>query len=176
MESSQHMETPSQSSNEATPLCDKWVLWAHLPHDTDWSLKSYIQIMQVESMEEVISLYNSIPPAMVKNCMLFLMRQNIKPMWEDPNNKQGGCFSFKVTNKNVPDVWKSVSYLLTGETLSKEKNFQDNITGITISPKKSFCILKIWMKNLEFQNPRVIHEVKGLQVGGCLFKKHKPNY
>ena len=176
MESSQHMETPSQSSNEATPLCDKWVLWAHLPHDTDWSLKSYIQIMQVESMEEVISLYNSIPPAMVKNCMLFLMRQNIKPMWEDPNNKQGGCFSFKVTNKNVPDVWKSVSYLLTGETLSKEKNFQNNITGITISPKKSFCILKIWMKNLEFQNPRVIHEVKGLQVGGCLFKKHKPNY
>ena len=176
MESSQYMETPSQSSIEATPLYDKWVLWAHLPHDTDWSLKSYIQLMQVESMEEMISLYNSIPPAMVKNCMLFLMRQNIKPMWEDPNNKQGGCFSFKVTNKNVPEVWKSVSYLLTGETLSQEKNFQDNITGITISPKKSFCILKIWMKNLEFQNPRVIKDVKGLQVGGCLFKKHKPNY
>ena len=176
MESSQYMETPSQSSIEATPLYDKWVLWAHLPHDTDWSLKSYIQLMQVESMEEMISLYNSIPPAMVKNCMLFLMRQNIKPMWEDPNNKQGGCFSFKVTNKNVPEVWKSVSYLLTGETLSQEKNFQNNITGITISPKKSFCILKIWMKNLEFQNPRVIKEVKGLQVGGCLFKKHKPNY
>ena len=160
MESSQHMETPSQSSNEATPLCDKWVLWAHLPHDTDWSLKSYIQIMQVESMEEVISLYNSVPPAMVKNCMLFLMRQNIKPMWEDPNNKQGGCFSFKVTNKNVPEVWKSVSYLLTGETLSDDKNFQNSITGITISPKKSFCILKIWMKSLDFQNPRVIKEVK----------------
>ena len=176
MESSQHMETPSQSSNEATPLCDKWVLWAHLPHDTDWSLKSYIQLMQVETMEEMIALYNSIPPAMVKNCMLFLMRQNIKPMWEDPNNKQGGCFSFKVVNKNVPEVWKSVSYLLTGETLSSEKNFQDNITGITISPKKSFCILKIWMKDLEFQNPRVINEVTGLQVGGCLFKKHKPNY
>ena len=107
-------------------------------------------------MEEVIALYNSIPPAMVKNCMLFLMRQNIKPMWEDPNNKAGGCFSFKVTNKNVPDVWKHVSYLLTGESLSTDKAFQDNITGITISPKKSFCILKIWMKSLDFQNPRVI--------------------
>ena len=170
------MENSQVENSQKHSLYDKWVLWAHLPHNTDWSLKSYIQIMQVESMEEVISLYNSIPPAMVKNCMLFLMRQNIKPMWEDPNNKQGGCFSFKVTNKNVPDVWKSVSYLLTGETLSKEKNFQNNITGITISPKKSFCILKIWMKNLEFQNPRVIHDVKGLQVGGCLFKKHKPNY
>ena len=176
MESSHQMETPSQSSTEATPLCDKWVLWAHLPHDTDWSLKSYIQLMSLSSMEEVIALYNSIPPAMVKNCMLFLMRQNIKPMWEDPNNKAGGCFSFKVTNKSVPEVWKHVSYLLTGESLSEDKAFQDNITGITISPKKSFCILKIWMKSLDFQNPRVISEVKGLQVGGCLFKKHKPNY
>lgn len=97
-------------------------------------------------------------------------------MWEDPNNKSGGCFSFKVTNKSVPEVWKHVSYLLTGESLSADKAFQDNITGITISPKKSFCILKIWMKSLDFQNPRVISEVKGLQVGGCLFKKHKPNY
>ena len=94
--------------------------------------------MSLSSMEEVIALYNSIPPAMVKNCMLFLMRQNIKPMWEDPNNKAGGCFSFKVTNKSVPEVWKHVSYLLTGESLSTDKAFQDNITGITISPKNHF--------------------------------------
>ena len=54
MESSQHMETPSQSSNEATPLCDKWVLWAHLPHDTDWTIKSYIKIMEFNSLEKMI--------------------------------------------------------------------------------------------------------------------------
>ena len=179
MESSHQidMETASQTSIEVTtPLFDKWVLWAHLPHDTDWSLKSYKHLMLVANMEEVIALYNSIPPAMVKNCMLFLMRQNIKPMWEDPNNKGGGCFSFKVNNKCVPEVWKNISYLLTGESLSTDKEFQKNITGITISPKKSFCILKIWMKDLEFQNPRIITEIKGLQITGCLFKKHKPNY
>ena len=33
MESSQHMENPSQLVIENTPLYDKWVLWAHLPHD-----------------------------------------------------------------------------------------------------------------------------------------------
>ena len=26
-------------------LSDNWVLWAHLPHDTDWSLESYKNIM-----------------------------------------------------------------------------------------------------------------------------------
>ena len=27
------------SEKEQLKLSDKWVLWAHLPHDTDWSLK-----------------------------------------------------------------------------------------------------------------------------------------
>ena len=69
--------------------------------------------------------------------MLFLMRQNIKPV-EDPNNKQGGCFSFKVTNKNI-QVWKSVSYLLTGETLSMIKTFKIILQVLQLV-QKSFCI------------------------------------
>ena len=83
---------------------------------------------------------------------------------------------FKVINKNVASVWKDLSYVLTGETISNDPKFQQQVTGITISPKKSFCILKIWMSNLSFQNPRVITEITGLDVRGCLFKKHKPNY
>ena len=41
-------------------LSDKWVLWAHLPHDTDWSLKSYIKLMELSTMEEIISLNNCV--------------------------------------------------------------------------------------------------------------------
>ena len=33
----------------------------------------------------------------------------------------------------------------------KSSNFIKDINGITISPKKSFCIVKIWMKSLNFQ-------------------------
>ena len=51
MEISQTMETPS--AVEQHPLYDKWVLWAHLPHDTDWSVTSYTKIMEVNTMEEV---------------------------------------------------------------------------------------------------------------------------
>ena len=48
MEISQTMETPS--AVEQPPLYDKWVLWAHLPHDTDWSVTSYTKIMEVNTM------------------------------------------------------------------------------------------------------------------------------
>ena len=39
MDVSQIMESPS--AVESHLLHDKWVLWAHLPHDTDWSYKLY---------------------------------------------------------------------------------------------------------------------------------------
>lgn len=165
-----------ESSEKKHTLYDKWVLWAHLPHNTDWSLKSYIKLQNLETVEDVVSITNAIPEKMVKNCMLFLMRKNINPVWEDPLNCNGGCFSFKVLNKNVLRVWKELSYSMTGETLSNKKEFMENINGITISPKKSFCIIKLWTKSLDFQNPREIISIEGLQVNGCLFKKHKSSY
>ena len=172
------METSEVSDSSAVEhtLYDKWVLWAHLPHDTDWSLNSYIKIMTVKSVEDVISLLNSVPALMVKNCMLFFMREGVNPTWEDPKNKKGGCFSFKVTNKHVASVWKNLSYLLTGETISNDPKFQENVTGITISPKKAFCIIKLWMSSIENQNPRMITSIEGLSSTGCIFKKHKPIY
>jgi hypothetical protein len=158
------------------PLSDKWVLWAHLPHDTDWTLSSYKKIMLCSSVEEVLSLYSAIPEKLVKNCMMFLMRKKINPTWEDPANRDGGCFSFKVLNKNVFGVWKRLSYILVGETLMKRNTKQCTINGITVSPKRSFCIIKIWMSSCSMQNPSELTEIHGLHTHGCLFKKHKPEY
>ena len=173
------METETSTVVQKTEehlLSDKWVLWAHLPHDTDWSLKSYIKIVELNSVEEVISLCNSIPEKMIKNCMLFLMRKEINPTWEDEKNCKGGCFSFKVINKNVYTVWNDCIKALTGGSVSQNKSFLKCINGITISPKKSFCILKFWMTNLQYQNPKEIMNINGLSSHGCLFKKHNPNY
>ena len=174
MSSSTVVKTESETSTHL--LYDKWVLWAHLPHDTDWTIKSYEKIMDISNVEHVLSLYSVIPDKLIKNCMLFLMRNGINPTWEDPANKSGGCFSFKVQNKIVPQVWKRLSYVLVGETLSNNHRMSNVINGITISPKRSFCIIKIWMKNCTIQNPKKLTEIPGLSIQGCLFKKHKPEY
>ena len=157
-------------------LSDKWVLWAHLPHDTDWSLNSYKNIMEIDTVEGMIALYKVLPEKMVKNCMLFLMRKGVIPMWEDKKNRNGGCFSYKIPNKNVFKVWKLASFSLVGETLSIGETMSPHINGITISPKKSFCIIKIWIDSCEYQNTDQINSKNGLIPHGCIFKKHKPEY
>ena len=41
------VEVKSTMDEEHHKLNTKWVLWAHLPHDTDWSLKSYKKIFKM---------------------------------------------------------------------------------------------------------------------------------
>ena len=68
----------SHSDNSAMqqhPLNDEWNFWAHMPHDTDWSIGSYKSIMVINTLEQMVTLYSILPDKMVKNCMLFLMRE-----------------------------------------------------------------------------------------------------
>jgi hypothetical protein len=173
------IDTAMQSSNKETfhSLSNNWTLWAHLPHNIDWTLESYIPISTFKTVEETIGVTESLPSVLVENCMLFMMKEGIKPIWEDPKNRNGGSFSYKVSNKNVYKVWKDLTYALVGGTISKQSNFVNCVTGITISPKKSFCIIKIWMADCNNQNPAIVSsDVKGLTPQGCLFKKHTPEY
>jgi len=164
--------TAVSSSSEVNTLKHEWYLWAHLPQDCSWDLSSYKNVSKLTSVQETIAITESLPEDLIKNCMLFIMRKGITPMWEDKQNINGGCFSYKVSNKNVVDVWRDLSYVLVGNTISADIQFVNSVTGITISPKKNFCIVKIWMANCVYQSPTIVTELKNLTAYGCLFKKH----
>lgn len=157
-------------------LESKWVLWAHFPHDTDWTINSYKFVAEFDSVESVIAVTETLPEQLVKNCMLFLMKKGIQPIWEDPLNRDGGCFSYKVQNKEVYNAWKKLTYAVTSESVTSSELLRSAVNGITISPKKNFCIVKIWLRNCDHQNPRIISELPGIYARGCIFKKQKPEY
>ena len=173
------MATASNSEQpiEVYKLKNKWNLWAHLPQDPDWTVKGYKKIIQFKTIKESVGITEMLPEGLIKNCMLFIMKDGISPMWEDPKNRNGGCFSYKIANKNVAEVWRDLTYVLIGETISSNIPFVNSVTGITISPKKNFCIVKIWMTNCDHQNPQVVtSDVKYLVPQGSLFKKHTPEF
>ena len=158
-------------------LLGKWDLYYHLPYDNNWDVSSYKIIMNnIDSMEKVIELNSTMTDTILKYSMVFAMRNGITPLWEDPKNRTGGCFSFKVVNKQVNDVWKILFFLLCGESIFKIKEHNAFVNGITISPKKNFCIIKIWLRDCNLQDPNAIVDIPNLQKQGCLFKKHEPEF
>jgi hypothetical protein len=158
-------------------LHGKWDLYYHLPHDKNWDLESYkLIISEISTMEVVVSINQFISEPIVKYTMLFIMRTGITPLWEDPKNRTGGAFSYKVANKLIFDVWKKLFCAICGESLFIQKEHNKFVNGITVSPKKNFCIVKIWLENCLIQDPDTIIDIPNLQKQGCLFKKHEPEF
>ena len=170
------MNTLSEDSSitDIHTLNHEWCLWGHLPHNTDWGINSYLRIAPFTTVENTIAVSETLPDILVKNCMLFVMKKGILPMWEDPQNQNGGYFSYKISNKIVYDVWKKLTYALVGETICNDYNHFKLVTGISISPKKDFCIIKIWISSPSHQNPKMfLTDIKGLVAQGCLFSLFK---
>ena len=66
MEQSKNLPDSSLVENTETnsklhELSDTWTMWAHLPHDIDWSLKSYSKLLTFKHIEELITLNNTVP-------------------------------------------------------------------------------------------------------------------
>lgn len=157
-------------------LNNAWTLWLHLPHDTNWDINSYKKIYTFSYLEEAIALFNNIEDNLVLNCMLFIMREDIQPIWEDEKNKNGSCMSYKINNRLVYNIWKEMSLFMIGESLINNIDVQKNINGLTVSPKKNFCIIKLWFSdgvdektNIEINNINNINELKNFDG---IFKKH----
>ena len=164
----------SQSSQY---LLGKWDLYYHLPQNKNWDLSSYKLILgDIDTADKLVTIVEALTPNVMKYCMLFVMRSGVTPMWEDPKNRSGGFFSYKVANKYVPDVWKTLFYAMCGETLSTNPKYSPLINGITVSPKKSFCIIKIWMTDMSMQDGGVIIDIPNLTKHGVAFKPHKPEF
>ena len=158
------------------PLNNYWTYYLHL-HDTrEWNIESYNKILSFKCLEYAILLNDQIHYDLIKKSMMFLMKENIKPMWEDTPNKDGGCFSFKVSNKDIEQVWKDVYFNVISAKITKNIDHYTTINGITLSPKKKFCILKVWMKDCSLKDPNIFITIPNLTNEGCLFKKHNPEY
>ncbi len=152
-------------------LSDTWTIYSHLPYNNDWTVTSYQSLFKTNILEQFIVFSEFVSEVIIKKCMLFIMKNDIQPIWEDDNNKNGGCFSYKIQNENVVSVWKNLSYKLIGNSLLKPGT-ENTISGITISPKRNFCIIKIWLQNCKHRDSSIITNIEHMTSQQCIFKKH----
>ena len=79
-------------------LDSNWNFYIHLQNDPNWDYSGYHKIITLDTVEKAVLLNEELSFELIKKTMLFVMRENIKPMWEDIDNQNGGGFSFKVHN------------------------------------------------------------------------------
>jgi hypothetical protein len=149
-----------------------WTVYFHEPEDKSMTADSYKKLQVVSSWEALGSLLRELGPHKTTNGLLRVMRGDYSPLWENKANIHGGSYCLKVTRRNSVEVFQR--YLAAAALGSCAKNPDNQIVGVTISPKKGFCIIKIWNLNAKlFNKPadlNLLHEeVKTEEI---LYRNH----
>ena len=165
---------------------DKWDLWYHSLTDNKWTKTSYKNIYSISNLIEYKALINLLDIQHLQNGMYFLMRENIFPNWEDPDNRNGGCLSYKVPCKDIKNIWnKLMENCINENILDLPEDDLENlspididinkneINGISISPKKEFNIIKIWIRNSDQKDELKFNNINDIMKDeNFIYKKH----
>ena len=151
---------------------DKWDIWYHSITDNNWSKDSYKKIFTIENLLDYKYITDTYQQNHYQNGMFFCMKEDIFPNWEDPDNRNGGCLSFKIPSVKIIEEWNDLLLKCIKELTLKDNN--DEINGISISPKKEFNIIKIWFKNHGFKYEDIfnLESDSHISLDKSLYKKH----
>jgi hypothetical protein len=179
-----NIDCSSNFDHDRHLLNSQWVVWYHNPSDKNWTPESYKDILEIHSVEDMLVLKNSWEQCLplVSEGMFFMMRklkngQVIYPLWEDKMNRNGGVWSFKLDKEDAQRVWFKLCSYTIGETICASIKDSLEITGISISPKKSFCIIKIWNQNKKNNDVKLLSAElsKFLNIKEVLYSDHDNN-
>jgi hypothetical protein len=165
-------EKEKEIETETHILNDTWSVYFHDPNDDRWDRSSFKKVTDVSTIERFWQLNNLLHDKL-HTSMWFLMRSDIFPLWEEKENKSGGYISLKVLKTKVTDCWENLcSRVLTESILhSNYAHMWDQINGVSVSPKRSFCIFKIWLKTPELGNPSLF-KISTPESSEVLFKSY----
>ena len=171
-DNSNDSNTTAIDYNENVFLNEIWNLWFHDPFDQNWGKESYKFLYKIDTIQNFWKITKLIQDK-ADIGMFFLFREYVFPLWDDPLNMDGGALSMKVLKTDAYTCWEDLTVRLVSENLLKEKNLElsETINGLSLSPKKTFCIIKIWLKDNQLANPEKFN-VLDKYHGKIMYKKH----
>jgi hypothetical protein len=122
-----------------------WTVYFHEPEDKSWAIDSYKRIASMGTWEGLGALLRDMGTQRIVNGMMFTMRGDTSPLWENKANIRGGSYCLKVSRRTAAEVYQR--YLAAAALGVATTDPANAIVGVTMSPKKGFCIIKLWNAN-----------------------------
>jgi hypothetical protein len=124
-----------------------WSVYYHEPEDNTWTAESYKRIAVVSSWEQLGAVLRELGPHKTMNGLLRIMVGDTSPLWENKVNIRGGSYCLKISRRSSVEVFNR--YMAAAALGMCTTNPENRVVGVTISPKKGSCIIKIWNLNAD---------------------------
>lgn len=143
-----------QNNKYNTCFQNTWTVYFHDFMDSNWNKNSYEKLITLKTILDFWTVFDIVESKLSLG-MFFFMKNDIFPKWDDISHKDKYVFiSIKIIKSNVSYFMEEILVKLLSESLSEKHS--DIISGLSISPKKNFCICKIWVKSDELLNKEYI--------------------
>ena len=148
-------------------LNNEWVIYFHDFMDTNWNRESYEKLVSIDNVVDFWTIFNIIKEKLSVG-MFFFMKTNIFPKWDDNENTKMSYVSIKILKTNASHFMEKILTHLMTDTLYT--NNPQLINGLSISPKKNFCICKIWINSIDDVHKNIeLYNIPDDYHGECLF-------
>lgn len=109
--------------------------------------ESLLPVATVKSVEEFWGVYQHCkrPSTFLDNTYLYIFKDNIKPVWEDPSNQKGGAFVLRFYKNQSNSVWESIVLAFLATNINKGLN----INGVRSKVKKDIQFIEVWVPDSE---------------------------
>lgn len=166
-------------------LQDVWTYYFHDPDDVNWNFESYQRLADVSTIDDFWEI-NGVTARFASQGMFFVMREHVFPCWDDPTNITGGCMSMKVLKNDLPAFWEEMLVNMMGERLiaAPPREGEDgedgddevwaDVNGLSVSPKRFFCIVKIWLRSDRFSTREALR-IPTRYMGEVLYRSNAEN-
>ena len=157
---------------------NEWNIWYHHTKN-NWKIDGFNKIFKLSNIKDFWDFNNNINYlGGVNSHHFFMMKNNVNPIWEDENNKNGGCWSIKIPTEKAYELWIKLSLYLVSETVIEKNESSDIVNGISICAKNPMTsVVKIW-NNDNKKNSIKLLPVDLLNEYGynIIYKSHIPEY
>lgn len=152
------------SNIETTQFQYSWILWYHDPENKDYSLDGYIKIADFNNPQQFWTIVDSISKEAWESGMFFFMKRGYNPMWESKGHENGGSWSKKIDSSTMHETFINMMvHCLANQLLI---NRAETLTGITVSPKGPYSIIRIWNTTTSVSKTSFISSnIQGFEIG-----------
>lgn len=155
---------------------DEWNIWI-FQKKNKWKKSNLEKIFTIRNSNDFIQFDNNLRnDTSLLSKHIFIMKNNIIPLWEEKENIHGGCWTFKSS------IYDSLNHFLhiliimiTNNFLTDEYN--SYINGLSFCQKnENICILQVWNSNYEkLKNINHHYYIRETYKYNIIYKKHLTN-
>jgi len=132
------------------PLQYRWVLWyCKQDRSKQWE-ECLKEVATFDTVEDFWALYNHIQLAsgLSWGSDYYLFKEGIRPMWEDPNNIEGGRWLIQVDkarrNELLDHYWLELLMAVVGEQFD---DCGENVCGVVVNIRQKGDKVSLWTRD-----------------------------